>query len=224
MVLHRLNSAVTLIQRTTTEAPRRNMYYIGLDVPKKTISYCVKDASGRIQQEGKVGSTRRELDGWMKTLPQPWSVAMEATIFSGWIYDHLLPHAAQIKVAHPLMLRAIAAAKKKNDQIDASKIADCLRCDFLPECHMMPAEIRDRRRTLRYRHLLVRQMVQMKNRVSGLLMETGVEYNKQRLHKVRTTLREQGSSSEHTTAVEAQPGDDRTLSEDRVRSGQFSSA
>src|SRR5580700_8534777 len=44
--------------------------------------------------------------------------------------------------------------------------------------------IRDRRRTLRYRHLLVRQMVQMKNRVSGLLMETGVEYNKQRLHKV----------------------------------------
>ena len=45
----------------------------------------------------------------MKTLPQPWSVGMEATIFSGWIYDHLLPHAAQIKVAHPLMLRAIAS-------------------------------------------------------------------------------------------------------------------
>jgi transposase len=160
------------------------MNYIGLDVHKKTISYCVKDVSGRIQQEGKIGSTRRELDCWMKTLPQPWTVAMEATIFSGWIYDHLLPHATQIKVAHPLMLRAIAAAKKKNDQIDASKLADCLRCDFLPECHMMPRAIRDRRRTLRYRHLLVRQMVQMKNRVSGLLMETGVEYNKQRLHKV----------------------------------------
>jgi transposase len=31
------------------------MYYIGLDVHKKTISYCVKDVSGRIQQEGKVG-------------------------------------------------------------------------------------------------------------------------------------------------------------------------
>src|ERR1019366_8849550 len=70
-----------------------------------------------------------------------------------------------------------------NDKIDAGKIADCLRCDFLPECHMVSTEIRDRRRTLRYRHLLVRQMVQMKNRVSGLLMETGVEHNKQRLHK-----------------------------------------
>ena len=160
------------------------MYYIGLDVHKKTISYCVKDASGQVQREGTIGATRRELDIWIQTLPQPRIMAMEATIFTGWIYDHLLPHAEHVKVAHPLMLRAIAAAKKKNDRIDAGKIADCLRCDFLPECHMASTEIRDRRRTLRYRHLLVRQMVQMKNRISGLLMETGVSHNKQRLHKV----------------------------------------
>ncbi len=160
------------------------MYYIGLDVHKKTISYCVKDAAGKIHQEGKIGSTRRELDAWIKTLPEPRMMAMEATIFTGWIYDHLLPHAEKVKVARPLMLRAIAAAKRKNDRIDASKIADCLRCDFLPECYMTSTEIRDRRRTLRYRGLLVKQMVQMKNRISGLLMETGVSYNKQRLHKV----------------------------------------
>ncbi len=49
---------------------------------------------------------------------------------------------------------------------------------------MASTEIRDWRRTLRYRHLLVRQMVQMKNRFSGLLMETGVSHNQQRLHKV----------------------------------------
>jgi transposase len=182
--VEKLNSTGTLIQRTTTEAPQRHMYYIGLDVHKKTISYCVKDASGQVHQEGKIGATRYELDGWMKTLPRPRTIAMEATIFTGWIYDHLLPHAEQVKVAHPLMLRAIAAAKKKNDRIDASKIADCLRCDFLPECHMASTAIRDRRRTLRYRHLLVRQLVQMKNRISGLLMETGVSHNKQRLHKV----------------------------------------
>jgi transposase len=162
----------------------QSMYYIGLDVHKKTISYCIKNVSGQVHREGTIGSTRNELDSWMKTLPQPWTVAMEATIFTGWIYDHLLPHAAGVKVAHPVMLRAIAAAKKKNDRIDAGKIADCLRCDFLPECHMSSTAIRDRRRTLRYRHLLVRQMVQMKNRVSGLLLETGVSHNKQRLHKV----------------------------------------
>ena len=102
-----------------------------------------------MHQEGKIGSTRRELDGWIRTMPQPRTIAMEATIFTGWIYDHLLPHAERVKVAHPLMLRAIAASKKKNDRIDAGKIADCLRCDFLPECHMASTEIRDRRRTLR---------------------------------------------------------------------------
>jgi len=115
------------------------MYYIGLDVHKRTISYCVKDAAGHVHQEGKIRSTRCELDAWIKTLPQPRMIAMEATIFTGWIYDHLRPHAEKIKVAHPLMLRAIALAKKKNDKIDAAKIADCLRCDFFPECHMASA-------------------------------------------------------------------------------------
>ena len=160
------------------------MYYIGLDVHKRTISFCVKDAAGCVHQEGKIGSSRRELDAWVRTLPQPRMMAMEATIFTGWIYDHLLPHADSVKVAHPLMLRAIAAAKKKNDRIDAAKIADCLRCDFLPECHMASTEIRDRRRILRYRTLLQRQTVQMKNRISGLLMETGVSYDKFRLHRM----------------------------------------
>jgi hypothetical protein len=88
-------------------------YYIGLDVHKKTISYCVKDGSGQIHAEGGIPTTRSDLDRWMKTLPQPWTAAMEATLFTGWIYDHLRPHAAALKVAHPLMLRAIAAAKRR---------------------------------------------------------------------------------------------------------------
>jgi transposase len=161
----------------------QDMYYIGLDVHKRTISYCVKDVTGRIFREGHMPATRLDLDRWMNTLPQPWTAAMEATVFTGWIYDHLRPHAAALKVAHPLMLRAIAAAKKKNDRIDASKICDCLRCDFLPECYMASTAIRERRRTLRYRNLLVRQMVQMKNKIAVLLMEAGVSYNKQRLHQ-----------------------------------------
>jgi hypothetical protein len=76
---------------------------------------------------------------------------MEATLFTGWIYDHLVSGGSLVKVAHPAMLQAIAAGKKKNDRVDARKIADLLRCDYFPECHMAPREIRDRRRVLRYR-------------------------------------------------------------------------
>jgi hypothetical protein len=72
----------------------QNMYYIGLDVHKRTISYGVKDGSGEIHAEGTILATRFYLDRWMSTLPQPWTAAMEATVFTGWIYDHLLPHAA----------------------------------------------------------------------------------------------------------------------------------
>ena len=48
---------------------------------------------------------------------------------------------------------------------------------------MASREVRDRRRVLRYRNLLVRQAVQMKNKVSGLLMEAGVPYNQQKVHQ-----------------------------------------
>jgi hypothetical protein len=82
-----------------------NTYYAGLDVHKKTISYyCVKDGS-RMHAEGTIPATRLDLDRLRKTLPQPWTAAMEATLFTGWIYDHLLPHAAAMKfhAAHSAM-------------------------------------------------------------------------------------------------------------------------
>jgi hypothetical protein len=59
----------------------QTMYYIGLDVHERTISYCVKDGSGTIHAEGTIPATRFDLDRWMRTLPQPWTAAMEATVF-----------------------------------------------------------------------------------------------------------------------------------------------
>jgi len=60
-----------------------SMYYISLDVHKKTISYCVKDGSGQIHAEGAIPTTRFNLNRWMKTQPQPWMAAMEATLIHG---------------------------------------------------------------------------------------------------------------------------------------------
>jgi hypothetical protein len=115
------------------------MTYIGLDIHKKTISFCVKDVSGAVLSEGKLPATRQGPEVWRQTLPTPWTVAMVATIFTGWIYDHFRPHAAAIKVAHPLMLRAIAVAKKKNDRMDAAKIADCCVAIFCRIRCLVPA-------------------------------------------------------------------------------------
>ena len=159
-----------------------SMNYVGLDVHKKSISYCVRQADGTILREGRIAATRQALDALIGELPQPSMAGMEATMFTGWIYDHLLERGAAVKVAHSVMLKAIAAGKKKNDRLDAGKIADLLRCNYFPECRMAPREMRHRRRVLRYRNLLVRQSVRMKNKVSGLLMEAGVPYNQQKVH------------------------------------------
>jgi len=159
-----------------------SIHYIGLDVHKKTIAYCIKTVNGTTVQQGVVSAERKALRQWLTELPGPWMGALEATIFTGWIYDFLKPHALELKVAHPEMLKAITAAKKKNDRADAEKLADLLRVNLLPECTMMSEELRELRRILRYRNLVVRTATQMKNKMSGLLMEVGAIYDKRRLH------------------------------------------
>jgi len=163
----------------------KSVYYVGLDVHKQTISYCVKEVSGEIVDQGRVDATRTALTGWAEALPGPWNGALEATLFSAWIYDHLQPLAEDLAVAHPAMLEAITRAKKKNDRADAEKICDLLRCDLLPRCWMAPAWVRELRRVLRYRNLLVRQSVRMQNCISGLLMECGEEHVKSKLRGKR---------------------------------------
>lgn len=160
----------------------KRLLYVGLDVHKKMTSYCAKRQDGRVVAQGEVASRRRDLAAWARSLRGPWIGGLEATLFTGWIYDTLQPLAQELKVAHPLMRRAIAASKKKNDKIDAAKIADLVRCDLLPECYMAPKEIRRLRQVLRYRHLVVSESVRMKNKIAGLLMESGEEFDKKRLH------------------------------------------
>lgn len=157
-------------------------HYIGFDVHKKTVSYCVKTADGLIVEEGKLRATHEALRQWARKRTEPWRGAMEATLFSGWIYDTLRPFAVELQMGHPALMKAIGASKKKNDKLDARKIADLVRCHLLPACYVAPVEMRELRRILRYRNLVVTQATRMKNKMSGLLMEVGAAYNKRRLH------------------------------------------
>jgi transposase len=171
------------------EVSMSTYYHIGLDIHKRTISYCIKTIDGSLIGQGKIAADRKSLDEWAKGLPGSWSGAMEATIFTGWVYDFLKPYAVDLKVAHPEMLKAMTAAKKKNDRADAEKIVDLLRVNLLPECHMLSEESRDLRRVLRYRNHIVRTAVKMQNKISGLLMQVGVSYTKRRIHGENTSMR-----------------------------------
>jgi len=60
-------------------------HYIGLDVHKKSVSYCIKLADGTIVAQGKVASRREDLRQWAKQLPQPWEGSPFAFAYhTGW--------------------------------------------------------------------------------------------------------------------------------------------
>lgn len=157
-------------------------HYIGFDVHKKAVNYCVKTADGQIVEEGKLPALRASLREWAAARPCPWQGAMEATLFSAWIYDTLKPHTEKLLMGHPAKMKAITAGKKKSDRIDARTIADLLRCNLLPACYVLSPEMRDLRRLLRYRNLMVQESVRMQNKIAGLLMETGTPFVKEKLH------------------------------------------
>ena len=47
------------------------LHYIGFDVHKKTISFCVKTAAGEIVEEGSTPAERGALREWAAARPQP---------------------------------------------------------------------------------------------------------------------------------------------------------
>ncbi len=158
-------------------------HYIGLDIHKRTISFCAKRQDGEIVDAGTFRAHREGIQQWAETRSIPWIGAMEATLFSGFVYDVLNPYAVEIQVGHPQRLKAITNAKHKSDKIDADTLANLLRADLFPVCHMASPLVRELRRVLRFRNFLVRQAVAMKNRTTGILMEVGVQYDSCRIHR-----------------------------------------
>jgi transposase len=47
-------------------------YYIGLDIHKRIIAYCIKAIDGSLIGQGKITADRQSLEAWVKDLPVPW--------------------------------------------------------------------------------------------------------------------------------------------------------
>jgi len=112
---------------------RARKRYVGLDVHKDVVEYCILDATGKKIDGGRIVCEQSVLKRFaMKTLSSKDHVALEATMNTWSIVDILEPHVTKIVVGNPLKTKAIAEAKIKTDKIDAMILAQLLRCDFLP--------------------------------------------------------------------------------------------
>src|ERR1700761_1813653 len=95
------------------------IHYIGLDVHKKTISYCIKTAAGQIVKEGTLVADRTVLRSWAGGCRLHGMVSSVPGS-----NDTLRPYAERLDMGHPVKMKAITAGKKKSDSIDARTIAD----------------------------------------------------------------------------------------------------
>jgi len=165
---------------------KKDYHYVGFDIHKKTITLCVLDERGRVKQRKSIRSRPVELVAWLEhEAPPYWKGGMEATLFTGWVYDVIRQYTKEISVGNPLALKYIAHLKRKNDRLDAKKLANILRCDMFPAVHMLDKEMRTMRSLLRYRNFVMREITRFKNHISTRLLSEGVEYESRKLHGKR---------------------------------------
>ena len=162
---------------------REDYHYVGFDIHKKTIALCVMDERGHVEDRRTIHATPARLRYWLKhEAPPRWKGGMEATLFTDWVYDMMYEYNKEIEVGNPMALKYISSMKRKNDHLDAKKMANLLRCDTFPGIHMLSREMRMLRRLLRYRNFVVREITRFKNYTTTQLMGLGIEYNSRKIH------------------------------------------
>jgi transposase len=152
------------------------MRYVGLDVHLNRSSLCILDAHGKRVKEFEVRGGWDELLEAAKEIAEdgPIAVCYEASCGYGALYERLARLAARVTVAHPGKLRLIFKAKRKNDRVDARKLAALLFLDQVPAVHVPNVDVRSWRAMIEHRQKVMQKRVATKNQLRGLLRGHGL--------------------------------------------------
>jgi len=144
--------------------------YVGIDYHKHYSYGVIMGQDRQVLKQGKVANDPRALAQFLGRYAGPSCAAvLEATRNWTVMHDWLEAHCGQVLLAHPMKLRAIAEARIKTDKIDATTLAELLRCDLIPRAHVSSPAARLIKRLLRHHIFLVRLRTMVKNRVHDLL-------------------------------------------------------
>ena len=124
------------------------MYYIGIDVHGSLFAMCILDHHGKTVKQFAVRGTTKDLFEAVAKLPTPFAVCYEASCGYGYLHDHLARRAQRVVVAHPGQLRLIFRSKRKNDRVDAKKLATLLFLDQVPPVYVPSLDVRSWRQLM----------------------------------------------------------------------------
>jgi transposase len=140
-------------------------YHIGVDYHKAYSHIVVQDTAGKTLRSGRVRNDSRAVADFLSRYSDNAHAVMEATRNWMVMFDWLDEICDEVKLAHPLKVKAIAEAKIKTDKIDATVLAHLLRADLVPTAHASSQRAREVRLALRERMFYVRLRTMVKNRI-----------------------------------------------------------
>ncbi len=146
------------------------MVTIGVDLHKRVSQVAVLTSQGEVTQH-RLDNDPRQVEQFFAQFPSPAQVAIEASATWWWLVDlDLLERLGHRPVlSHPKHTKAIAAARLKNDRVDAERLALLLRGDLLPKVWIPSAPLREARELIRHRITLVWLRTRIKNHLQSLV-------------------------------------------------------
>jgi transposase len=151
---------------------------IGLDLGDRKSKYCVFDGDNYLQ-EADVATTPEEMKGVFGAM-RPCRIALEVGTHSPWVSAVVEGLGYEVVVANAREVRAISKSKKKNDKLDARKLARLAHADpqlLSPIKHRSMKVQMDLLR-IRARAGLVETRTGLVNRVRGLVKSHGQRIRK----------------------------------------------
>ena len=151
------------------------MRYVGLDAHWRQSTICVLDHRGQKLLSRTIKGPWTEVLAEIGKVRKPFAVCFEASTGYGYLFENLQAIARQVVVAHPGQLRLIFRSKRKNDRVDAEKLAKLLFLDEVPPVYVPSSDVRSWRGFIEHRHKLVCERTRTKNAIRALLRTHGVQ-------------------------------------------------
>jgi transposase len=154
------------------------MKFVGIDLHKKSISLCVRDASGRIVTRRRFHTQDVDrISGFFGSLDE-FAFCVEATSAYEWLVQLLEPMARQWVLVHPSRMRVIAESTSKSDKVDAEVLSDFLQLGKLPRAYRPTPREREHRTLARYRAKCRQRVTKLRCRIRHIL----ANYNADRVN------------------------------------------
>jgi transposase len=160
-------------------APNRDRLTLGLDLGDQWSNYCILGLEGETLAEGQLRTTREDLAAFFKALSAA-RVIFEVGTHSAWVREVVVGCGHEVLVANPRRMDGTKRRKRKNDRIDANKLARLGRVDpqsLFPIEHRS-TEVRQDLVVLRARDALVSVRTELINTTRGLVKSMGARLPK----------------------------------------------